>query len=193
MSAETMVGFGRKQAWLAVRGEDPSSVISALGLRDLGPVPWRDAVDVAHLTDDRLAVTPPLLGARAARWVLVAGRRLFTMSLVDVVALSATLATEVQFFATHRVTEFHRWQRAVDGVVVRAFGYLGESGDVTEWRGDPDDAELSLGLPVDPDTDGDVIVGETDVARLAEAWSVDPNVLDGQPSTARPHVAADPA
>jgi hypothetical protein len=193
MSAETMVGFGRKQAWLAVRGDDPEVIIGALGLRDLGPVPWRDAMDVAYLTDDRLAVTPPLPGARDARWVLVAGRRLFTMSLVDVVALSATLGTEVQFFATHRVTEFHRWQRAVDGVLVRAFGYLGESGELTEWRGDPDDAELAIGLPVDPKTnDGDVLVGEDDVARLAEVWSLDPNALDGRAAVGRPHVAADP-
>jgi hypothetical protein len=192
MSAEAMVGFGRKQAWLAVRSDDLGSVIGALGLRDLGPVPWREAVDVAHLTDDRLAVTPPLPGARDFRWVLVAGRRLFTMSLVDVVALSATLTTEVQFFATHRVTEFHRWQRAVDGVLVRAFGYLGESGELTEWRGDPDDAELALGLPVDPTTDGDVLVGEADVARLAEAWSLDPNELEGRPAPGRPHVAAEP-
>jgi hypothetical protein len=193
MSAETMVGFGRKQAWLAVRGDDRTAVIAALGLRDLGSAPWRDAVDMAHLTDDRLAVTPPLPGARDATWVLAAGRRLFTMSLVDVVALSATLATEVQLFATHRVTEFHRWLRAVDGVLVRAFGYLGETGDITEWRGDPDDAELALGLPVAPNAEGDVLVGEADVGRLAETWSLDPNVLHGRPATERPHVAADPA
>ena len=100
-----MVGFGGKQAWLAVAGEDPAAVLEALGLRDLGPVPWREGIDLAHLTDDRVAVTPPLPGARDTAWILATGRRLLLPAAhVDVIALSATLGTEVQFFATHRVT-----------------------------------------------------------------------------------------
>ena len=50
-----MVGFGYKQAWLAVRDGDPDAVIAALGLRDLGPVSWRVGADLAHLNQDRLA------------------------------------------------------------------------------------------------------------------------------------------
>lgn len=191
-----MVGFGRKQAWLAVRGRDPGVVVDALGLRDLGPVPWREGVDLAHLTDNRLAVTPPLPGARDNDWILIAGRRLFTIpSTVEAVALSVALATEVQFFATHRVGELHRWVRAVDGVLVRAFDFVGESGTVTEWRGDPDDAERALGLPETAPNgagDADLLVGEDDVARLAGRWSVDPTSLDGRPAPAPLHVAAAP-
>jgi len=70
-----MVGFGGKQAWLAVRDGDPAQILQALGLRDLGEVPWRDGIDLAHLTDDRVAVTPALPGARDTHWVLVAGNR----------------------------------------------------------------------------------------------------------------------
>ncbi|GIF69612.1 hypothetical protein Ais01nite_76470 [Asanoa ishikariensis] len=193
MTAETMVGFGRKQAWLAIRGHDPGAVVEALGLRDLGPAPWREGVDLAHLTDDRLAVTPPLPGARDNDWILVAGRRLFTIpSTVEAVALSVALATEVQFFATHRVGEQHRWVRAVDGVLVRAFDFVGETGEVTEWRGDPDDAERSLGLPeTAPDPD-DLLISEDDVTRLAGQWSVDPTALGGRPSPGPLHVAAAP-
>ena len=121
MATEQMTGFGGKQAWLAVRSAAPADVISALGLRDLGTVPWRDGIDLAHLTDDRVAVTPPLSG-----WVLAVGRRLLLPgTTVDVVALSALLQTEVQFFATHRVTETHRWQRASKGELIRSFGYVG--------------------------------------------------------------------
>jgi hypothetical protein len=188
-----MVGFGRKQAWLAIRGADPGAVVEALGLRDLGPAPWREGVDLAHLTDDRLAVTPPLPGARDNDWILVAGRRLFTIpSTVEAVALSVALGTEVQFFATHRVGEQHRWVRAVDGVLVRAFDFVGETGEVTEWRGDPDDAERSLGIPESAPDPDDLLVGEDDVARLAGQWSVDPTALDGRPAPGRLHVAAAP-
>jgi hypothetical protein len=184
MNADTMVGFGYKQAWLAVRDGDQAAVVAALDLRDLGTVSWRDGIDLAYLTDDRLALTPPLPGARGARWLLVTGRWLLRpASAVDIAELSATLGTEVQFFATYRVAEAHRWQRAVDGVLVRAFGYVGETGEVTDWWGEPDEAEVAIGLPAgDSDEGADILVSEEDVMRLAEAWSVDPTALDGRPA-----------
>jgi hypothetical protein len=187
-----MVGFGSKQAWLAVRDGEPAALIGVLGLRDLGEVPWRGGVDLAYLTDDRLVVTPPLRGAGGARWVLAAGRWLLGTAAdrVDVASLSADLGTEVQLFATYRVGELHRWQRGAAGRLVRAFGYLGEAGRVTDWHGSPDDAELALGVPPEPDGERDVLVAEADVLRLAAAWSVDPMALDGRPAPGPLRVAA---
>jgi hypothetical protein len=188
---ETMVGFGYKQAWLAARDVDAPAMIAALNLRDLGPASWRTGIDLAYLTDDRLVLTPLLPDAQGARWLLVAGRWLLRPnSPVDVRELSATLGTEVQFFASYRVTELHRWERAVDGVLVRAFEFVGETGLVTEWRGDPDDAERAVGLPFEPDDETDILVSEHDVMRLAGAWSVDPTGLDGRPASAPLQVAA---
>jgi hypothetical protein len=184
-----MTGFGHKMAWLAVRADDPEAVISGLGLLDLGEVDWRTGLDAAYLTDDRVAVTPALPGARDARWVLAAGWRLTRMEPAEVVALSVALATEVQHFATHRVSEAHRWERAVDGVLVREFGYVG--GEITDWRGDPDETERALGLPLQPpDDEADLLVGEGVVMRVARAWSVDPTSLDGRPAPAPLRVAA---
>ena len=181
MDTDVMVGFGGKQAWLAVRDGDPAEVLRALGLRDLGEVRWRDGIDVAHLTDDRVAVTPPLPGARDTGWVLAAGRYLLRPGTpLDVTALSARLGTEVQFFATHRVTEMHRWQRAADGVPVRTFGYVGQTGEVTSWHGDPDPAERDAGLPASFDDDTTVLVAERDVLKVAAAWSLDPTTLNGR-------------
>jgi hypothetical protein len=175
-----MVGFGGKQAWLAVRDGDPAAVLAALGLRDLGEVPWRDGIDLAHLTDDRVAVTPPLPGARDTTWVLAVGRYLLRPDVViDVTALSEQLGTEVQFFATHRVTEMHRWQRAAQGVLSRTFGYVGQTGEVTSWHGDPDAAERDAGLPATFDDEATVLVSEQDVLKVANAWSIDPTTLSG--------------
>jgi hypothetical protein len=177
MATEQMVGFGGKQAWLAIRAEEPTAVIAALGLRDLGTVPWRDGIDLAHLTDDRVAVTPPVDG-----WILATGRYLMRPDRpVDVVGLSAVLHTEVQYFATHRVTESHRWQRAADGELIRAFGYVGQTGEVTSWHGEPDPGEREAGLPGRFDEDTTVLVGENDVLRVAAAWSIDPSTLSGRP------------
>jgi hypothetical protein len=173
MDPDTMVGFGGKQAWLAVRDSDPAAVLAALGLRDLGEVPWREGVDIAYLTDDRVAITPPL------PWVLAVGRR-FLQTPVDVTELSGTLHTEVQFFATHRVTEMHRWARAVDGELIRAFGYVGQTGEVTSWAGVPDAAERAAGLPEILNDEATVLVSEHDVLRVAGAWSIDPTTLSGR-------------
>ncbi len=178
-----MVGFGGKQAWLAVRDGEPVALLAALGLRDLGEVPWRDAIDLAHLTDDRLAVTPLLPGARDTSWVLATGRYLLRPdTVVDVTGLSGRLHTEVQFFATYRVTELHRWQRAADGSLIRSFGYVGQTGEVTSWHGDPDPAERDAGLPAWFDEESTVLVSEQDVLKVANAWSIDPTTLAGRPA-----------
>ena len=179
MATDTMAGFGGKQAWLAVRDGEPLSLLTALGLRYLGEVPWRDGIDLAHFTDDRVAITPLLPGARDARWVLAVGRYLLR-PVVDVIELSARLHAEVQFFGTHRVTELHRWQRAADGDLIRAFGYVGQTGDVTSWHGDPDPAERAAGLPAAFDDETTVLVSEQDVLRVADAWSIDPATLTGR-------------
>ncbi|WP_239158978.1 hypothetical protein [Winogradskya humida] len=208
MDTDRMVGFGGKQAWLAIRDTDPARVLAALGLRELGEVSWRNGIDLAHLTDDRVAVTPALPGARGEKWVLAVGRYLLRPDVtVDVTDLSERLQTEVQFFATHRTTESHRWQRAAQGSLLRAFGYVGQTGDVTSWFGDPDPAERAAGLPAtitpgadrkpaaDPfeaelaelllaegDEDVTVLVSEQDVLRVADGWSLDPTSLDGRPA-----------
>jgi len=181
MSDGVMVGFGSKQAWLAIAGGDPAAVLEALGLRDLGPVPWREGIDLAYLTDDRVAVTPPLPGARDLGWILATGR-VYLQQNADVIGLSETLGAEVQFFATHRVTELHRWQRAVKGELVRAFGYVGQTGEVTSWHGEPGPAERDAGLPAELGEETTVLVDEKDVLKVADAWSIDPTTLTGRPA-----------
>ena len=190
-----MVGFGAKQAWLAVRDAAPAEIINAMELRDLGPVPWRDGIDLAYLTDDRLVLTPPLAGADAASWTLVTGRWLLgpaARAELDLADLSESLGTEVQSFATHRVGEVHSWRRAVKGTLVRAFGYIGSSGDVTAWHGAPDQAERDAGLPAELDDDTTVLISERDVLRVAAAWSVDPTRLDGRHAPGPLRAAAAP-
>src|SRR5215467_10016551 len=101
MQPVPMVGFGYKQAWFAVADAAPDAVLSVLGARDLGEVDWRQGVDLSYLTEDRLAVTPPLPGAGGRDWVLVAGHGYMYRDPVPGVAeMSAALGTEVQFFSS---------------------------------------------------------------------------------------------
>jgi hypothetical protein len=197
-----MVGFGPKQAWFAVRavqGVDRALVMAALDLRDLGEVPWRSGIDLAHLTDDRLVLTPPVPGVDGTPWILATGRWLLgaagatgVAARVRTAPLSATLGTEVQFFLTYRVTEWHRWERAIDGTAVRVFEFVGADGEVTEWWGEPDAVELAAGLPPALDGDRDVLVSERGVLSVAGGWSVDPTALAGRPSAGPVRVGAVP-
>ena len=183
-----MVGFGPKQVWLAVRDGSVADVRAALGLRDLGPVGWRAGIDLAHLTDDRVVLTPVLDGVGGSRWLLVVGRWLWTGPVLTVAELSAALDAEVHRYSTHRGLEQHEWDRAVGGTLVRGFAYSGRSAEVQRWVGDPDPAETAIGVS---DPEADILVGESDVLRIAEAWSVDPSGLDGASATG-PLAAAAP-
>jgi hypothetical protein len=193
VATEPMVGFGGKQAWLAVRDGEPDLLAALLGLADLGTVSWRIGIDLAYFTDDRVVLTPPLPGAGAEPWLLVVGRWLARpQSTVDVESLSESLDTEVQYFATDRSSQRHRWCRARSGVLLRAFDLLAAEGEVVDWRGDPDEAEIAVGLPTSVDPDTDVLVDESDVLRIAGAWSIDPTTLEGRRSPG-PLRAAAPA
>jgi len=99
---------------------------------------------------------------------------------------------EVQFFSNYRVPEFHEWALAVDGTMVRAYGWLGEHFEVTRFIGEPTSIERASGLGTrdlgeESDTWGDeeyeafsaTTPNESDVMKVAGAWSVDPSqILD---------------
>jgi len=199
MSVAHMVGFGFKQAWLALRQPvgDAAEICAALGAKDLGTVDWQQGIDLAYLTDNRIAITPPLAGASGVSWTLVVGRLFFAdAGMPDIVELSGQLGTEVQFFATHRMVEAHFWERGVEGRLVRSFRYVGETGEITRWYGEPDATELAIGLPpafdteAEPEDQPNVVVDEDDVMTVAAAWSLDPTQLDGQAAPGPIHVAA---
>lgn len=182
-----MVGFGPKLGWLAVPGDEATRILEALGGRGAEDSPWRAGVDSAYRNADLVVATPPLPGADGRAWTLVCGRYLLVNEKwIDPADLSTALDREVQFFATYRVSELHRWERAIGGTTRRSFRFVGEIGEVTDWRGDPDDTELQIGLPAryDPSAGAHVMVGEQDVLRVAKAWSVDPTAIDGRPAPA---------
>jgi hypothetical protein len=184
-----MAGFGYKTAWLAVRDGDVDDTLTALGVRRVGPVGWSEGIDRAYRERDVIVATPRLPGAGGDPWVLVMGRWLaYQLDEIDAAQLSTVLGREVQLFASHRVVELHRWERAAAGATVRSYEYLGERGEVLRWQGEPDQVERAIGLPdrFDPadaeDPPDGCLVGEQDVMRVAGAWSVDPTSLDDEPA-----------
>jgi hypothetical protein len=189
MKAES---FGYKNAWLAAKNTSPEAFAEALSLRNVRPCDWTSGLAAAY--DDAAGsvfITPAIDG-----WVLCVGWPL--VALADArppdygpfaSELAATLRTEVQYFATHRVVEAHGWARATPSGLARAYLFVGESGEKVLDIGGQTDEEKALGFAffdpesVDAGDDGywertDLThAGEEHVMLLAGRWSVDPSTL----------------
>jgi hypothetical protein len=175
----TGVPFGYKTAWLAVRSADTAAVCRALELTDVTEISWEAGIQAS----DRglVFVSPPTAG-----WVLAVGVDL-AHNPPDPVELSAQLDTEVQSFATHRVVEAHRWERADKGTLERRLVYVGERNEAAA-TGEPTAIERSLGFdwaieqPSAP-PDHSIVPDEEAVMQVAGAWSLDPRELADTPTS----------
>ena len=187
-------GFGYKNAWVAFRMDDPARVVEVLALRDLRPADWAAGIAAAHEypIGCSVFVTPPIDG-----WVCCVGYPLFAAVdarpptfAVQAAGWAAQLGCEVQYFSTHRVVESHAWARARPDGLVRAYAYVGESGEKVLDEGDATLEERELGFAFfDPtcaaaesddywDRDDLDYPREDHVMALAGRWSLDPSALD---------------
>lgn len=177
------VSFGFKSLWLAFRTDDPESVVKALLMKETQQANWQSGIAAADHTG--VYVTPALDG-----WVLAVSPSLPSLGSDDerwrrAVAPMARHFPELQYFATHRIVEYHAWARFRDGELVRAYAYLGESGEtLTDFGALTDEeAELGLDFPSDPsdrdwEADDRSVPTERNVTDLAGLWSLDPTALD---------------
>jgi hypothetical protein len=181
LQPDSPASFGYKCAWLAIRDTDTMSVVRALALRDPEPSTW--AAGVRAVYAGKVFVTPPL-----GPWVLAA-----SISLPDsgdantpdlaspLLARLGRLFSEVQYFGTHRVVEWHAWGRVVSGTLVRKFAFVGDQGVVAWNEGSPTPEEISLGLSFTPEAlEEGSFPDESNVMALAGLWSIDPSVLEDQ-------------
>lgn len=184
---EHAIPFGYKSQWLAVRTENPVAALVALGADGAQPAGWSDGVGASGGT---VFATPPLDG-----WVLLVGSFPEILGDTDegavtlVSRLSADLQTEVQYFGTHRVVEYHAWVRANNGDIVRAYAYLGERGETLLQAGakTPEERELGFNFFDEeaPDAKDDAywerkdlsFPDEGNVMVLAGRWSINPAEL----------------
>jgi hypothetical protein len=182
-------GFGSKSAWLAFAGASAGEVVGLLGLRRTRAMSRSAAIGASHQTRRRnVAVLPPFTG-KEGDWVVATGVAL-GLEPFELDALSAASGGEVQFFASHRVSEFHAWARSAGGVTRRAFVWAGDQGEIVRWVGQPDEVELRFGFPdVQQATEAtvDVLLGldldEEMVLQVARHWSVDPQAITEEQSS----------
>ena len=184
------VAFGYKIAWLAVHTHRAEEVIDALPISDLRRANWRTGIDAAY--GGATFVSPPVNG-----WVFVISSSLPELgcdeeSLRKWSTLTQSLAErfdDVQYFATHRIVDYHAWARLIQGKERRAFAYLGERGETLVDRGTQTAAEEELGHAFfderSPEAESDAyweredlaFPDEENVTQVAGKWSIDPTTL----------------
>jgi len=179
--------FGPKNAWVAAPDIPAADLATALGFSHLEPAEWKAGVDFAYdwkqpsNSGVGVFVTPPL-----GRWTLCVGTCLFDREKGFAAAISRRLGgREVQYFATHRVTEGHVLERAINGKLTRYFYDCGCDGEHAE-EGEPTPGELAAGYKTNPpDDELDELddsfdywsANEEFVFAVAGAWSVDPTMI----------------
>jgi hypothetical protein len=184
------MAFGDKTAWIAVRDRTPEQVADALELTDRRSASFTAGTDAAY--KQGVFVTAPI-----GEWTLAHGRGLFFIDTespgsvfpVWLTEISRRLG-EVQFFSNYRVPEAHMWAAAAKGVVTRAYGWIGDRGEVACFVGEPTaiERELNVGtktLEAHSDTWDEsewddfwqTTPNESHVMKVAGRWSVDPTTI----------------
>lgn len=178
---ETPVPFGFKVSWLCVKASSPDEVIGALCPNGAEPCGWREGFSKLNYG---FFITPVLDG-----YVLVIGwgSDIITEDPARLDEVGA-MFPEVQYFASHRVVDYAAWVKYEGGRKVRAYGWVGGSGEVFINEGELTPEETELGftnfLP-DSDADWDKYdtPDEETVVRLAAAWGINTLELDKYPAS----------
>ena len=176
------VPFGFKTSWLCVKGFTPEEVIEKLGLKEPVVSSWKNAF--ANINNG--CFVSPMLGSK---FVLVVGWG--TDIITDDPARMDEVGTmfhEVQYFASHRVVDYAAWVKYKNGRKIRAYGYVGDVGEVLVNFGEPTPEEQALGfVNFLPDNDVDFHRYETPdedtVVQIAAAWGINPLEVDKYPES----------
>ena len=164
------VPFGYKCSWLCVKADSPEEVIEKIGLKNPRVSNWNDGV-----YGERGAFVSPVLDG----YVLVVnwGDDILDTNPARLDELAKRFS-ELQFFSTHRVAEYHAWVRYIDGEMLRGYVYCGDIGEVLLNTGEvtPEEEELGLdNLLPDSGADWDSydFPDEENVLEIAAAWGID--------------------
>jgi hypothetical protein len=144
-------GFGFKVLWFAVKASDPTSVLDTLKLGEVAPANWASGLAAVYGGDGWVFASPPISG-----WILVVGSRLpyptnethdDSGKRFDVLfSRLMQRFDDVQFFGSHRVSDFVTWARAVNGKPMRTFAWSGSNGEVLANVGERTPEEAKLGI-----------------------------------------------
>ncbi len=173
VEADDPVPFGYKCCWIAVKSNDADAVVKAMGVVNAKKSTWKAGIAAAY--QGQVFVTPAVKG-----WILVVSIALpeprskrDSDPTIPLLTRLGKQFPEVQYFGTHRVVEYHAWQRVVDGKFVRRFAYGGDR-DETLFDEGMTEEEKKAGLKFDEDKRPT----EQTVMKIAGLWGVNPDALE---------------
>lgn len=198
-SPDHPVSFGYKCQWYAIRTTDTAAVAAFFNLKEPQPVNWETGM--AGAFQGYYFISPPVKG-----WTLAVNSLMPDVSAagednpLETVKRLSSRYGEACYFGTHRVVEYHAWAKAVNGELIRAYSYAGESDEVLIDEGEPTAEEVDSGLifaGYDDYEDNDAgdedgadidfgeedyeelpVPGEDDVISMAELWTLSPFLED---------------
>lgn len=183
---DSPISFGYKCTWLAIRTENIQKISELLKLKRTSVCNWKYGINKAY--DNSIFICPPIDG-----WVLVVGNKLPDGDGNEIQELLITLSKEfqeAQFFATHRVTEYHCWIKALNGKIIRLYSFLGESGENISVEGKPTEFEKKYNLINTFSKEAEdssyferkdlTTPDEEFIMQVADNWSINPMTLDNR-------------
>ncbi|MBI5359876.1 MAG: DMP19 family protein [Planctomycetes bacterium] len=184
------LGFGRKNAWLAIKTDDPMKVAESLKLQDLQPANWRTGLTASYEHyATHLFITPPVHG-----WVFVVGIALPNCGntyrpdrCTPFIEELGQIYDPVFYFGTHSTIEFHAWARVDKAKVSRAYACFGSFAVWNKGIKTKEEQDLKMDFFTcePPEGHGEEYWDrkdleypeEKDVFKIAEAWSLNPMKL----------------
>lgn len=140
--------FGYNCAWLAIKIQDITEVAKALELKNIRVANWTDGMEAWDEFNGEVFISPPL-----GEWILVIGISLPDMGdsrhpdkLTPLILKLSNVFDEVQYFGTQRTSEYHAWAKARNGVLIRAYAYVGDCGQTVCDVGEKTIEEKKLGF-----------------------------------------------
>lgn len=182
---DSPINFGYKTSWLSVKTNDGNALAKVLDRQYTRNANWKNGL--ASRKD--VFLTPPI-----GEWMLVHGMPIDAdFTFVEEYNILEKLSLEFEechFFCTQRVSEYYVWVKAIEGQIIRSYGYLGERGENTMVTGIPQGLENELHL-INTfskesenrgylEDDSLVIPDEDLIMKIAEDWSVNPSTLEGR-------------
>lgn len=142
---DTPLSFGYKIQWYAIRTADTAEVAEAFQLDQPQPANWQTGLTAAF--QGYYFISPPLAG-----WTLAVNAFMPDLGaagadnpLETIKRLSSRFG-EACYFGSHRVVDYYAWAKAVNGELIRAYSYVGESDEVLVDEGAPTAEERDNGL-----------------------------------------------
>src|SRR5262249_769936 len=130
---DTPQPFGYKVLWFAVRASEPGAVLDALGFGEATPANWASGLSAIHSNetadDPWVFIAPAVSGWTLAisRWFpypVGVGTHADIGRKFDLLfSRLMKQFDDVQFFGSHRVSDFVTWARAQDNKTTRIFAY----------------------------------------------------------------------